>query len=74
MSRLPENNVTQSDPKRDADPESENLDLGPIESELTGPLLINPEADVLGGDLMTPEAQRQYINLKRERYQISSSK
>ncbi len=71
---LPVNNVTENVLKRDGFLESLKLDQGLDRIQITGPSAGYVDAEVLGGEFMSPEARRQYINLKRERYQASISR
>ena len=67
--RLPANNVTENVPKRDSFTESLEIDQSLSRTQTTGPVTECEQSKSLGGVFMTPEARRQYINLKRQRYQ-----
>jgi hypothetical protein len=60
--------------KRDAISSGSKLDQDLGENKTTRPINESDEAIAAGGEAMTPESRRQYINLKRERYQACSSR
>jgi len=55
--------------KWDANSNPSKLDQDLGQNEITRPSNQCDEAIAVGGESMTPEARRQYINLKRQRYQ-----
>ena len=72
--RLPENNVTGNVSKSDEVIGVSKLDESFAVIDRTRPVVELAQAVGSGGEPMTAEARRQYVNLKRVRYQGSNSR
>ena len=70
--RLPVNNGTGNVPKSDEVSGVSKLDQSFADMDKTRPVSEVAQAKGSGGEPMTSEARRQYINLKRVRYQAST--
>lgn len=68
------NNVTENVSKQAVNLASSKLDQDLGKNEIIRPKDDADQAEVAGGKSMTPEARRQHINLKQQRYQASSSR